>query len=251
MEYHEQIIALAELLRSCNPNYVLTGAGISTESGIPDYRSSGTGLWTKYDPVKTASLSAFCRDPGAFYEFNLVRWISYSNCEPNYAHLALAQLEKMGYVVGVITQNIDGLHYKAGSRHLWEVHGHLRTCRCMECAANYPFDTLVDLFNNNQNPPLCEKCNGVLRPNVVLFEDQMNEDFFKATQVLSGCQLLLVVGSSLSVYPVADMPRLSRRLVIINNDPTPWDERAQLVIRCSAGRVFQDLMAIMEGNPFF
>lgn len=245
MDYHEQVATLAGLLRNSDRNFALTGAGISTESGIPDYRSPGTGLWTKYDPVKAASLTALRSDPVTFYELNIRRWTSYIACQPNSAHLALARLEKLGYLLGVITQNIDGLHRKAGSRCVWEVHGHLRTCRCMQCAVEYSFDLLVALLNSGQNPPLCEKCGGTLRPNVVLFEDQMSEDFFEATQVLSGCQLLLVVGSSLTVYPVAGLPQLSRKVVIINRDPTPWDEQAELVIRGLAGQVFQDLMSVL------
>jgi NAD-dependent deacetylase len=245
VNYHEQVAALADLLRSCDRNFALTGAGISTESGIPDFRSPGTGLWTKYDPIKTASLTALRRDPVAFYGLNMTRWTSYVACQPNNAHLALARLEKLGCLLGVITQNIDGLHRKAGSRCVWEVHGHLRTCRCMKCAADYSFDLLVTLLNSGQNPPLCEKCGGVLRPNVVLFEDQMSEDFFEATQILSGCQLLLVVGSSLTVHPVAGLPQLARKLVIINHNSTPWDEQAELVIHHSAGTVFQDLMNVL------
>ncbi len=248
MNYHEQIAALADLLKTCRPAYALTGAGISTESGIPDFRSPGTGLWTKYDPMKTASLTALRRDPARFYELNLTRWTSYRDCRPNNAHLALARLEKLGYLAGVITQNIDGLHIKAGSQRVWEVHGHLRTCRCTKCESVYPFDLLVDLYKSGQNPPLCEKCGGVLRPNVVLFEDRMSDEFFTATQVLSGCQLLIVVGSSLTVYPVAGLPQLARRVVIINRDPTSWDEHAELVIRHSAGQVFTDLMAAL-GEP--
>jgi NAD-dependent deacetylase len=243
MDYREQIASFAGLLKSCRPCYALTGAGISTESGIPDFRSPGTGLWTKYDPLKTASLSALRRDPAGFYGVNLARWTSYRDCQPNKAHLALARLEKLGYLAGVITQNIDGLHTKAGSQRVWEVHGHLRTCRCMECGAGYPFDHLVDQVKAGQNPPLCAQCKGVLRPDVVLFEDRMSEDFFAATQVLTGCQLLIVVGSSLTVYPVAGLPQLARRLVIVNRDPTPWDEKADLVIRRLAGQVFTDLLA--------
>lgn len=245
MDYREKIAVFASLLKSCRPCYALTGAGISTESGIPDFRSPGTGLWTKYDPMKTASLSVLRRDPAGFYDANLARWTSYRDREPNKAHLALARLEKLGYLAGVITQNIDGLHTKAGSQRVWEVHGHLRTCRCMECGAGYPFDLLVDMVKKGQNPPLCKECKGVLRPDVVLFEDRMSEAFFAATQALTGCQLLIVVGSSLTVYPVAGLPQLARRLVIVNRDPTPWDEKADLVIHRLAGQVFVDLLAAL------
>lgn len=242
MLYHKQIASLAELLRRCDRNFALTGAGVSTESGIPDFRSPGNGLWTKHDPVKISSLSALRRDPAAFYEMNLPCWVAFSRAKPNDAHRALARLEEMGYLLGVITQNIDGLHREAGSRRVWEVHGHLRTCRCMECGQSYPFSNLVTQVEGGQNPPRCDTCRGILRPDVVLFEDRMSDDFFNATQVLSGCQLLLVVGTSLQVYPVAGLPQFARRVVIVNREPTPWDEHAELVIHRSAGEVFRDLM---------
>lgn len=244
MDYGEKIKTLALWLRDAGPNFALTGAGVSTESGIPDFRSPG-GLWTRYDPMQTASLSALRRDPAGFYAFNLPRWRVFHGASPNDAHLALARLEKLGYLVGVITQNIDGLHQRAGSRRVWEVHGHLRTCRCMECGKSYPFHELLEQVSA-RGLPRCTACGGVLRPDVVLFEDQMSEDFFKATRALTGCQLLLVVGSSLQVYPAAGLPEFARRVAIINREETPWDERAALVIHDSAGRVFRDLMAALN-----
>ncbi|MCL6638925.1 MAG: NAD-dependent deacylase [Firmicutes bacterium] len=240
MEYAEKIGALARLIRESSRTFALTGAGISTESGIPDFRSPGTGLWQKFDPVKVATVSALRRDPAAFYTFNLDRWTKYAGAAPNTAHYALAALEREGYLTGVITQNIDGLHIKAGSRRVWEVHGHLRTCRCLECGERQPFSALADQVRTGQNPPRCG-CGGVLRPDVVLFEDPMSEDFFHAVQALTGCQLLIVAGSSLTVYPVAQLPERARRLAIVNRDPTPWDGRASVVINDSAGKVFSDL----------
>lgn len=246
MEYKEQITALADSLRKYSQNFALTGAGISTESGIPDYRSPGTGLWTKTDPTKTATLSAFRRDPANFYKANLPRWIEYINAKPNDAHIAMADLEKSGYIKGIVTQNVDGLHRKAGAQKVWEVHGHFRTCRCYKCEKSFPFEELVNQFNNNQNPPLCNSCGGFLRPDVVLFEDQMSNDFFEASQALSDCQLLIVVGSSLQVYPVAGLPRLAKHLIIINRDPTPWDSQAEFLIHQSTGQVFRDLMVELK-----
>lgn len=243
--YGEKISDLAELIKGSSPCFVLTGAGISTESGIPDYRSAGTGLWTKVDPARTASLSAFKRDPAAFYDMNLKRWRSFVGAEPNEAHRALAVLEREGLIVGVITQNIDSLHVKAGSRRVWEVHGHLRTFRCAACGEKYPFAHVTEMYDGGKNPSRCTGCGGVLRPDVVLFEDPMSEDYFKAVKALTGCQLLLVAGSSLQVYPVAGLPEYARRLVIINHDPTPWDERSEIVINESTGKVFRDLLAAL------
>ncbi|MCL2337938.1 MAG: NAD-dependent deacylase [Firmicutes bacterium] len=243
MPYQEQIKTLARMIKESTKTLALTGAGISTESGIPDFRTPGTGLWEKIDPIKAASLSALRRDPAAFYQTNLERWTVFQNASPNQAHLALAQLEKQHLLLGVITQNVDGLHVKAGSAKVWEVHGHLRTVRCMDCRASYPFTHLTEKFKSGENPPRCLQCSGILRPDIVLFEDQMNEDFFQATQVISGCQLMLVVGTSLTVYPVAGLPEVAKQFIIINRTPTPLDSSAALVINESAGRVFTDLMA--------
>jgi len=246
MKYEEKIDLFVKLLQGSSRTFALTGAGISTESGIPDYRSADTGLWNKFDPMKVASASALRRDPAAFYQNNLKRWITYSGAEPNSAHYALAHLEREGYLMGVITQNIDGLHRKAGSQKVWEVHGHLRTCHCFDCKSSYPFEFLISQFENGTNPPRCSKCNGILRPDIVLFEDSMGDDYFQATKVLSGCQLLIVVGSSLQVYPVASLPDYARQLVIINKDETPWDGQADLVIQEKSGQVFTDTLAALQ-----
>ncbi|KAF1085375.1 NAD-dependent protein deacetylase [Sporotomaculum syntrophicum] len=242
MLYENKIQEIVRLIKGSDKTFALTGAGISTESGIPDYRSPGTGLWEKQDPAKTASLSALRRDPAFFYSTNLKRWTAFNDAQPNTAHTALAQLEKMGLLDGVITQNIDSLHVKAGSKTVWEVHGHLRTCRCMDCRASHSFDHLVQSFDNGENPPRCLKCGGVLRPDVVLFEDQMNDDYYQVTFEISGCQLLLVVGSSLTVYPVAGLPSYAKEIVIINNTSTPYDNEAAVVVHESAGKVFRDIM---------
>ncbi|WP_066632744.1 SIR2 family NAD-dependent protein deacylase [Desulfolucanica intricata] len=245
MTYKEKINELAQLIRSSLRVFALTGAGISTESGIPDFRSSGTGLWEKYDPIETASVSALKRNPAAFYDLNLQWWRDILEARPNNAHLALAELEKSGHLVGVITQNIDGLHQKAGSTKVWEIHGHLRTVHCMKCKKSYPIENLTEQYNNGINPPVC-KCKGILRPDVVLFEDKMGKDFFTSVQILTGCDLLIVVGSSLEVYPAAALPERVKRVVIINRDPTPWDNRAALVLNDSAGKVLHDLVRALN-----
>lgn len=245
MNYLEKINTLADLLRNSKRTFALTGAGVSTESGIPDFRSPGTGLWEKINPMEVATVSAFRRDPAAFYRNNLGRWMDFGDAQPNAAHRALALLEEKGYLVGVITQNVDSLHQKAGSKKVWEVHGHLRTCHCLACQKSYSMDFLVEQYNGGTNPPQCTECKGILRPDVVLFEDPMSEDFFHAAQALAGCDLLMVIGSSLQVYPAASLPERARQLVIINRDPTPWDDRATLVINDSVGKVFTDLLAVL------
>jgi NAD-dependent deacetylase len=244
MTYEEKIRSLAEYLKKPGPNFAFTGAGASTESGIPDFRSRGSGLWEKVDPMKAASLSALRRDPANFYKFFMGVWSSFSGAKPNAAHYAMARLEEEGLLAGVITQNIDGLHRTAGSQKVWEIHGHMRSCRCAVCSRSYPFDDLLNQYRSGTNPPRCSQCKGMLRPDVVLFEDAMGEDFYNAYHAMTGCQLLLVAGSSLQVYPAASLPELAKRLVIINRDPTPWDSRAALVINEKmAGQVFTDLMS--------
>jgi len=244
-DYNEKISALAVLLKSNSPNFVLSGAGISTESGIEDFRSPGTGLWTKIDPMKYGTVSFLKKDPATFYDVNLKWWRRF-DVQPNDAHIAVAGLENKGLIVGVITQNIDGLHTRAGSHRIWEVHGHLRTCHCIRCGEVYPMQVLFNKYDSGENPPLCSGCGSFLRPDVVLFEDPMSEDFFKAEMALTGCQVLVVAGSSLQVYPVAALPERCRHLVIINREETPWDDRAEIVINESLGKVFNDLMSCLS-----
>nr|WP_297199167.1 NAD-dependent deacylase [Thermanaeromonas sp.] len=239
---------VARILKDSRKTLALTGAGASTESGIPDYRSQGTGLWQKYNPMEKASVTALLSNPEEFYRFNLPRWSGYLQAKPNATHFALAKLEEKGLIYGIITQNIDGLHQRAGSKKVWEVHGHLRTCHCLECGRSYPFNELIEQFNQGVNPPKCFLCHGMLRPDVVLFEDPMSEDYYKALQEMKDCDTLVVVGSSLQVYPVADLPRLASRLVIINKEPTPWDYKAEVVVYEQAGRFLSELLKHLGEN---
>lgn len=238
------ISSLAKLIKESEKTLVLTGAGISTESGIPDYRSAGTGLWNNH-PMQKATVTYLMTDPEGFFEFNIPRWTAYNDSKPNIAHIALAKMEQHGLIHGVITQNIDSLHLRAGSKRLWEVHGHLRTAHCLQCRKRYDFDELTRQFSEGINPPRC-RCNGMLRPDVVLFEDPLDNSFNDALQHMEDCDLFIVVGSSLQVYPVAGLPQYCERLAIINRDPTPLDNQAEIVIRESAGEVFQKLLEYLN-----
>lgn len=248
MDYRNKIATMADLLKAGHPNYVLTGPGINEESGASGLSGPEPGVLTKYDPNKIASLTALRSDPVTFYEINLKRWSRYLNCNPDYIHFALARLEQLGYTTGTITQNIDGLHKKAGAENVWEIHGQLRTCYCMKCRNAYHFDFLVDKIISGQGPPQCEKCGGILRPDVVLPEERMNDSFFAARQALSDCHLLLVAGNSLKAYPVANLLKLPKRLIIINRKPTPWDVKAQLVFHGGIKQIFMDLMSYLGEN---
>src|SRR5437773_2853289 len=208
--------ALARLIRANQPCVVLTGAGISTESGIPDFRSP-TGIWAQYDPMEYATIDAFRRDPVKVWEFYALRLEALTRAEPNAGHLALAELERRGLVAAVVTQNIDGLHQRAGSHEVMEVHGSSRTAECLECGENTQLEAAM---------PQCPRCGAVMKPGVVMFGELLPAAAIeRATELARGAGLLLVVGSTLEVYPVAGLPEetlsAGGALAIVNRGPTP------------------------------
>ncbi|MBA7468560.1 NAD-dependent protein deacetylase [subsurface metagenome] len=220
-------VKIAEAILESSKVVVLTGAGISTESGIPDFRSPG-GIWSKFDPgVMTSSM--LYGNPVGFYK-QAVAMLSFlkeiNSAKPNRAHYILAEMEKEGYLSCVITQNIDGLHKKAGSEKVYEVHGNLRGGYCMSCGRKIGFDLLVEKVRSGVIPPVCDSCGGILRPDAVLFGDELPECFIEATAEVEGCDLLLVIGSSLEVTPVNSLPAMAKRYVIINRERTYYDRRA-------------------------
>ena len=248
-KHNNEINKIAALIKKSDGFYALTGAGISTESGLPDFRSPGTGIWEKVDPMKTSSAQVLENNPKLFFEAGFQRFMTLQNAQPNQGHYVLAKMEKMKLLKGLVTQNIDGLHYKAGSRKIWEVHGHLRTGHCMNCKYSYPFDFMSKQLMQGNNPPLCKKCQGIVRPDVVLFGDPMGEDFFEAEKTLARkCDLLMVIGSSLTVYPVASLPYYVSNLIIINAQPTPMDEKAQVVIRDKSSHVLSKILEAIEAQ---
>lgn len=231
----EGIRRLADLMLDSRHTVVLTGAGVSTESGIPDFRSPGTGLWQKRDPMKYATVEALMERPEIFYGDSLPRLLGYTNARPNRAHYVLARLEQEGLIRAVITQNVDNLHFAAGSVNVLEVHGHMRTGRCLGCRREVAMSLLVEKVQAGQVPPRCDGCGSILRPNVVLFGDPMAECFGEAERLAMQSDLMLVVGSSLMVAPVNYLPAMSRKLAIVNLQETPYDGRAEVVIREKAG----------------
>ncbi len=195
----------ARLMVDLKPCVALTGAGISAESGIPTFRSRG-GLWEKYDPVVYASIKAFREDPSKYWTIRGEFIRSYDTYQPNNAHLALAELEKMGIVQHVITQNIDGLHIKAGSRNVTEIHGSLRETYCLQCGKEFIAPHVPDGM-----PPYCE-CGGVLKPNTVLFGEQLPDGALETAYHESAtCKLMLVIGTSAVVQPAASLPVLAQQ----------------------------------------
>jgi NAD-dependent deacetylase len=232
---------LAELICANQPCVALTGAGVSTESGIPDFRSAG-GIWSQYDPYEVGSIDAFRRDPARVWEFYALRLGVLDDAQPNAAHHALARLEAAGLLDAVVTQNVDGLHAAAGSREVIEVHGSLARAVCLGCGAEAAdLRELLPL-------PRCPRCDAVLKPGVIMFGELLAEAALdRAVELARSAALLLIVGSSLEVWPVAGLPEETLahggKLAIVNRDPTRYDARAALVVHASAGETLRPLCA--------
>jgi NAD-dependent deacetylase len=240
---------LVELLEARGPCVVLTGAGISTESGIPDFRSP-SGIWAQYDPMEYATIDAFLDDPVKVWDFYGKRLALLAEAQPNDGHRALAELEERGWVPAVVTQNIDRLHERAGSRALVEVHGSIRTSSCLDCGTIVPFADVVALLP----VPACPACGRILKPDVVMFGELLPEAAIaRATKLAAGAGVLLVVGSSLEVYPVAGLPletlAAGGALAIVNRGSTPFDARASVTIDGGAGDTLRALADALPERP--
>jgi NAD-dependent protein deacetylase/lipoamidase len=236
------IRSLVRLIRERQPCVVLTGAGVSTESGIPDFRST-EGIWAEVDPFEVASIQAFRRDPVRVWSFFRERIHLLRDAEPNGAHLALAELEQRGLVQAVVTQNIDTLHTRAGSRHVVEMHGSIRSAKCLACLWAEPVETVLAQLDGSPIPR-CPRCGEVLKPGVVLFGELLPAGAMEqATQLARGARLVLVVGSSLEVWPVAGLPLEARAFAIVNRGPTALDDQALLKLDAGAG---ETLAAVVE-----
>ncbi len=224
------------LLRAARNVVVLTGAGISTESGIPDFRSTSTGMWSFSNPLDVASIWAFREQPTHFY--NWVRPLSrkFLSARPNPAHLALATLEKAGLVKAIITQNIDDLHQQAGAERVLQVHGHTRTATCLGCGAKVDSRPMWEAVSRGETPARCPQCDGLLKPDMILFGEELPHPILEeAQQAALNCDLMIVAGSSMEVMPAADLPYLARRrgarIMIMNRTPTLMDSQADLILR--------------------
>ena len=241
---------LAELVRSHRPCVVLTGAGISTESGIPDFRSP-SGIWARYDPMEYATISAFRRDPVKVWEFYALRFATLTRAEPNAGHLALARLEQSGLVLAVVTQNIDGLHLRAGSVDVVEVHGSIRTASCLSCGARVPLADVIAALASAP-APACPNCGEIVKPDVVMFGELLPVDAIeRAFELARGAGVLLVVGSSLEVHPVAGLPQetldAGGAVAIVNRGATPYDRAATVRIEGGAGDTLTALERALAG----
>ncbi|MEX0816950.1 MAG: NAD-dependent deacylase [Gaiellales bacterium] len=243
---------LAGLILENQPCVVLTGAGVSTESGIPDFRSP-TGIWAEFDPLEYATLGAFRSDPDKVWRFYAPRFAMLTEAEPNRGHLALAELERRGLVRAVVTQNIDLLHERAGSREVVEVHGSIRTSTCLACRAKYELEEVLRLLDEGSGAPRCIQCGEIVKPDVVFFDELLSPGVIDHAYELAGeAGLLLVVGSSLEVWPVAELPlvtlRAGGKVAVVNKGPTHVDERAALKLDASAGEVLEAAVATLAAG---
>jgi len=238
----DSIYKAAELLINSKNAVVLTGAGISTESGIPDFRGE-SGIWVKYKPEIYGSIQSFLNDPSKFWKMAEDIAPTLFNAEPNAGHYAIAALEKMNIVKAIITQNVDELHQKAGSIIVYEVHGNINRFSCLGCRASYNKQQLLRKMKKEKKlPPLCDFCAAPLKPSVVLFGENLpNFEKYMSIDLAKKTDVMLIAGSSLSVAPVCDLPLYTvsegGKLIIINDEPTYLDERAEIVINNKTGTI--------------
>ena len=243
---------LASLIAARGPAVVLTGAGISTESGIPDFRST-QGIWAEVDPFEVASIDAFRRDPVRVWRWYGPRIHGLLAAEPNAGHTALAALERSGHVRAVVTQNIDTLHTRAGSEDVVEVHGSIARFDCLRCRRTTSLDDVLAQLPH-RDAPECAACGAILKPGVVMFGELLPVDAFaRAERLVRETGLLVAVGSSLQVWPVAGLPaetlRAGGRLAIVNEEPTELDADAALVVRGRAGETLAGVARLLgEGT---
>lgn len=226
----------------------LTGAGSSTPSGIPDFRSKGSGLWTRNSPFEVASLTAFRKQPERFFEWFRPLASHLLTAEPNPAHFALARLEKNKHLDTIITQNIDGLHQRAGAENVLQVHGTLSTLTCIECYRQVNSNLYVKPFIENGLVPYCDNCGNYLKPDVVLFEEQLPAKIWiKARRAVEACDLMIVAGTSLVVSPVAQLPERAKkngaRIIIVNKSSTYMDEQAEILITGDVAEILPEIAA--------
>ena len=243
----EQHVRLAELIRGAERTVALTGAGVSVPSGIPDFRSPGTGIWEKVNPMEVAHIDAFRRSPDRFWSFYAQRFASLVDKQPNEAHLALAELERRGLVRGVVTQNVDRLHRLAGSANVIEVHGSIDRCVCLECGGKVELEQVMELIAAHPGAPECSACIQPLKPDVVLFGELLPERAMAEAYALAAeADLILCVGSSLEVYPVASLPAVTLesggQVAIVTQGPTPYDRDAAVKLE---GDVVAELDAVL------
>ena len=249
-DHSAEVSALADLLSAAERAVVLTGAGISVPSGIPDFRSPGTGLWENVNPMEVAHIDAWRRDPDRFWTFYGQRFASLVHTRPNRAHEVVAELERRGAVRGVITQNIDRLHRMAGSQRVIEVHGSIEFSRCMQCGARVPLENVIEMLRATEGAPECVACVMALKPDVVLFGELLPGAAMAEAEALAAeADLMLCIGSSLTVHPVAGLPdvtlRAGGRLALVTAGDTPYDHEAEVRLGGDVVGELDSLLSLM------
>lgn len=249
MEAYSTIMSIADEIKRARRTVALTGAGISAESGLGTFRGKD-GLWSKYDPASVASIESFAQDPRKFWNFaREIGWI-FINAKPNPAHIALAELEAMRQLDAVVTQNVDGLQQRAGSRRVIEIHGNAGRIICTRCLAKYSTEKMVDRLSQ-QDVPTCERCGGPLKPDVVLFGEPLpKKELDLAVKKMRSADLLLAVGTSLEVYPAASLPEVARKsgakIVSIDSKRTSWDNLCDYKISGPAGEILPRIVQAIK-----
>lgn len=253
LENERSLEQAAKLLSQSQYAIAFTGAGISTDSGIPDFRSAESGLWQGIDPMLVASIQGFRRNPQAFYDWVRPLATVTANAQPNAAHIALAMLEARGKLKSLITQNIDMLHTRAGTQCIYELHGHMREATCIHCFTVFDGEPIMMKFIDDGHVPHCPHCDGVIKPNVILFGEQLPiRELQGAQEAARKCDLMLIIGSSLEVAPASDLPLYARRhgakLMMINLEPTSVDRFAEVVIHARAAQILPELVRRLESS---
>ncbi len=246
-ELLDNIKKIAGLIENSSYTVILTGAGVSTESGVPDFRSPGSGLWTMLDP-ELFTIQGFKANPKAFYEAGAPFVRLLEKAGPNETHTVLAELERRGLVKAVITQNVDGLHQKGGSERVLEIHGTLSTASCIHCGRQVTIDEVAADVEEGLLPPLCVECGEPLKPDVVLFGEPLSPDYREAIEEAQKADLIIVIGSSMQVSPANQLPAFCENLVIINRTPTCYDQQAKVVINESTARVMRLLLEELDNR---
>jgi NAD-dependent deacetylase len=252
-EHGKEIAHAAALLREAHHAVALTGAGSSTPSGIPDFRSPGSGMWEQFNPLEVASIYSFRRHPEKFYDWIRPMVKTLVNAKPNPGHVALADLEAGGWLKAIITQNIDDLYQRAGARQVLELHGHMREATCINCYEAVSTEDLLDDVLSSEDVPRCAKCGGVIKPNVVLFGEQLPIAVVNAAMAhIRQADLMLIAGSSLEVMPASQLPLLVHEqagcLIVVNLTPTYVDEIAEVVIHGDVAEVLPRIARACAGG---
>jgi NAD-dependent deacetylase len=249
----QRIRCAADIIKASRRAIVLTGAGISTPSGIPDFRSTDSGLWTRVDPYEVASLNAFRYHPQKFYDW--LRPLAKTMCaaQPNPAHKALARMENNGMIQEVITQNIDRLHQRAGSKNVVEVHGTLNTMTCIACFTQVEAEAYIQAYLDRGEMPQCPRCHSALKPDIILFGEQLPyRPWLEAVKASKTCDLMIVAGSSLEVLPVAGLPMRAvengAHLIVINRTKTYMDVRADVVFGEDVAEIIPQIVKEVLGD---